>query len=167
MMSQSKQPEARLFFVDTNFQKMARRPGGVPRDQAIENAQSYLVEETKISFDDWLDQRLQDLKSALSEVEQGSAKTDSLDRASFHCRQLRDAGTTCGFELLTFIADSLCIVLDAIKDGAPFEPESVACHVDALTLIKQNSYRRLKPDQLPELTSGLRRVVDRLNAAAN
>ena len=167
MMSQTKQPEARLFFVDTNFQKMARRPGGVSRDQAIENAQSYLVEETKVSFDDWLDQQLQDLRSAIDEVEDNSPKTDSIDRASFHCRQLRDAGTTCGFELLTFIADSLCVVLDAIKDGAAFEPESVACHIDALTLIKQKSYRRIKPDQLPELTGGLRRVVERLNAAAN
>jgi len=35
-------PEARLFFVDTRFQKMARRPGGVPRDRAIEQAQKYI-----------------------------------------------------------------------------------------------------------------------------
>ena len=32
--------EAREFHVETKFQQFAKRPGGVPRDQAIINAQS-------------------------------------------------------------------------------------------------------------------------------
>jgi len=65
--------------------------------------------------------------------------------------------------LLTFIADSLCEILDATKGGASFDLESVACHVDALMVVKKKSYRGLKPEQLPELTDGLRKVVQRLN----
>ena len=156
-------PEARLFFVDTRFQKMARRPGGVPRDRAIEQAQKYIDKETKETFDEWLERELEALKGAISELQSGSADPDKLDEACSHCRQLRDVGTTCHFELLTFIADSLCEVLDATKAGAPFDADSVACHVDALMVVKKKSYRGLKPEQLPELTDGLRKVVQRLN----
>lgn len=156
-------PEARLFFVDTRFQKMARRPGGVPRDRAIEQAQKYIDKETKETFDEWLERELEALKAAIGELQSDSADPDKLDEACLHCRQLRDVGTTCHFELLTFIADSLCEVLDATKAGASFDADSVACHVDALMVVKKKSYRGLKPEQLPELTDGLRKVVQRLN----
>jgi len=142
---------------------LARRPGGVPRDRAIEQAQKYIDKETKETFDEWLERELEALKGAISELQSGSADPGKLDEACSHCRQLRDVGTTCHFELLTFIADSLCDVLDATKAGAPFNADSVACHVDALMVVKKKAYRGLKPEQLPELTDGLRKVVERLN----
>jgi len=37
--------------------------------------------------------------------------------------------------------------------------ESILCHVDALILARQPYYRALQPEQVPELTKGLRRVV--------
>lgn len=37
-MSDNKSAYARVFPVVTNFQKMARRPGGMPREQALRNA---------------------------------------------------------------------------------------------------------------------------------
>jgi hypothetical protein len=162
-MAKEHVPEARLFFVDTRFQKMARRPGGVSRESAIEQAQQYIDNETKETFDEWLEQELEALKGAIGELQSGPATPDKLDEACLHCRQLRDVGTTCHFELLTFIADSLCEILDATKAGAPFDADSVACHVDALMVVKKKSYRGLKPEQLPELTNGLRKVVQRLN----
>jgi hypothetical protein len=161
-MAEAKAPEAKLFFVDTHFQKMARRPGGVPRDQAIEQAQNYIDKETRETFDDWLEQELAALKTAIDELQERSTDPDLIDQACIHSRQLRDVGTTCHFELLTFIADSLCDVLDATKAGSPYDADSVACHVDALMVVKKKSYRRLKPEQLPELTNGLRQVVKRL-----
>ena len=33
------------------------------------------------------------------------------------------------------------------------------CHIDALMLARQKSYRRMRPEQVPELTKGLQRVV--------
>jgi hypothetical protein len=34
--------DARIFSVETNFQKMARRPGGIQREQALMNAETEL-----------------------------------------------------------------------------------------------------------------------------
>ena len=63
-MSKEPNREAQTFFVDTRFQQMARRPGGVPREQALENAQSN-IEERKPEFEAWLDAELQNLAEAV------------------------------------------------------------------------------------------------------
>ena len=38
-MADKRTDDANSFLVDTHFQKMARRSGGIPREQALENAQ--------------------------------------------------------------------------------------------------------------------------------
>ena len=71
-----------------------------------------------------------------------------------------DSAGTLQFELLSFIANSLCDVLDVIQRDNRDNMESITCHMDALMLARQKSYRRLRPEQVPELTKGLRRVVE-------
>ena len=80
---------------------------------------------------------------------------------------MRDVGTTMGFEMLTYIANSLCEVFDAVADGAELKMDSVTCHIDALQLSRQQPYRNMRPEQVPELTSGLKRVVDFVSTSPN
>jgi len=163
-MSDSGDRDARIFPVETRFQRMARRPGGIPRDRAIENAWTQ-VEEIKPSFDGWVETELQGLSDVVSKGQPGTAK-EWAAAANSHSRRLRDVGTTMGFELLTFVADSLCEVLDAIEAGAECNMETITCHVDALFLARQQAYRGVKPDQVPELTRGLRRIVGQVNSSS-
>ncbi len=151
--------KARVFTVETRFQKMARRPGGIPREQALEEAAAK-IEEIKPGFDDWLNEELQALADVINNAKAGTPAPDWIELANTHCYQVRDAGTTMHSELLTFIAGSLCEVLDAITAGAECNMESIICHLDALFLARQQRYRDMKPDQVPELISGLRRVVE-------
>jgi hypothetical protein len=145
--------DAREFFVDSNFQKMARRPGGPPREQAIERAQAQ-IDDMKPAFANWLDQELQELDAAVQQLDL------SLDTADQSARQLRDVGATMGYELLTFIANNLCEVLSAIKAGADYDQEMIDCHLNALHLSRQEPYRGMRPEQVPELTRGLRRTAE-------
>ncbi len=46
-----------------------------------------------------------------------------------------------------------------------YDKDAVDCHVDALSLAVQLPYRKLKPDQLPELSSGLQRIFEKLQNA--
>jgi len=46
--------EAKVFPVDTRFQQMARRPGGISREKALTNATSEL-ENARPEVEDWLD----------------------------------------------------------------------------------------------------------------
>jgi hypothetical protein len=155
--------DARVFTVETRFQKMAKREGGVPRDSAIEQAQTH-IEQAKIQFDDWLKIELKEFKSLMKKAGGAKAGPDWIRAASFHSRQLRDSAATLGFELIAFIAGSLCEILDSIEAGGECNMESIGCHVESLLLAGQASYRNLKPAQVPDLTDGLHRVVKRVTA---
>lgn len=152
----------RIFPVETQFQKMARREGGIPREKAIEEANAE-VEEIKPGFEDWLAKELEILDGIVRTAKAGGAGPDWAEQANHHSRQLRDVGTTMGFVLLTFIAGLLCEILDEITAGAECNMDSVTCHVDSLFLARQEPYRNMRPEQVPELTKGLRRIADKIS----
>lgn len=158
-------PDPRLFAVDTRFHRMALRAGGVTRSKAIERAAAE-IEEAKAGFDAWLDRELEEFANLIKALQAGTAAPDWAGDANFRSRELRDTSMMLGFELLAFVANSLCALLDSIAAGNPWNTDAIGCHVDALGLAKQKSYRRLKPDQVPELTEGLRLVVGRSKAKA-
>lgn len=157
-MAKPTDPEARIFPVETRFQRLAKRAGGIPRDQAIEQATAE-IEEIKPAFDDWADRQLRELIDLIKIVDASGGKPDSVENANRRCRELSDVATTMGSELVSFIADSLCVVLDSVAAGGEYNSESIACHIDALNLARRRGYRHLKPEQLPELTKGLHRVA--------
>jgi hypothetical protein len=43
-MTKKTEADARMFFVDTRFQRLARRSGGISREQAISQAQAGIEE---------------------------------------------------------------------------------------------------------------------------
>jgi len=161
----AKQPDndPNIFTVDTRFQQLARRPGGVTRERAIEIAQRH-IEELKTDFGDWLDRELQDLSASIRQLSANPGNAASLDRAQQACSQLRDVGATMGYELVTFVANNFCHVLDAVMAGAAYDKDVIDCHMDALLLARTDQYRQLTPDHVPEMASGLRRVVELANA---
>lgn len=158
-MADDQNSDARFFLPKTRFQTLARRPGGVPRGRAIENALNN-VDETKVDFEEWLEHQLEGLIEVTERAKAGAHVDEWIDVALFHAHSLRDVGTTVGFELLTFIAGTFCTILEGIKSGAECNLESLTCHVDALLLIRKKRYRNLRPDQLPELSEGLHRVAE-------
>jgi hypothetical protein len=151
-------PAARIFPVDTRFQQLARRTGGVSRNQAIERAEAAL-DNIKPAFEDFLEREVAGVANMVKDVQAGHEEPGWIETTSFRTRQLRDSAGSLGYELIAFIAGSFCELLDSIEAGSECNMESIVCHVDALMLARQKSYRRMKPDQVPELTRGLQRVV--------
>ena len=158
-MAKNTKHEAHTFFADTRFERMSRRQGGVARKVALERAQVEIDEITP-DFTIWLERELQELYAALLKVGKNSRDTLSLECAYRSCSQLRDVGTTMSYELITFIAGNLCEILDAIKAGATYDKDVIDCHMDAFFLARTETYRHLRPEQVPEMTIGLRRVVE-------
>jgi hypothetical protein len=150
---------ARTFHVQTRFQEMARRPGGISRARALENAQTEIKQSTP-RFDLWLDQELDALTELVRKAEAGPLDPQWTEKMSHHSRQLRDVGTTLGFPLLTFIAGNLCDLLETMQPDAGSNLETIVCHVDSLLLSRRREYRELRPEQVPELSKGLRLVAD-------
>jgi hypothetical protein len=106
---------------------------------------------------------LQELAQTFRGIKGGQPDKAQLEEIDRRCRQLRDTGTTMGLALITFIADNLCKVLDAVRNGAPCDAEVIDCHLDALFLASHDAYRNIQPDQVPEMTSGLYRMLERAN----
>lgn len=165
-MAESDDKNARVFSVETRFQKLARRPGGIPREQALENA-AQKIDAIKPSFDEWLESELVPLAAAVNSAKAGNPDPDWIATANLHSAQIRDAGTTMGSELITFIAGSFCEVLDAVAAGVECNMDSITCHLDALFLARQRRFRGMKPSEVPELTKGLRRVVEVVSTSPN
>ena len=158
--------DARIFSVDNRFNKLARCPGGVSRDEALDRAQT-TIDENKLGFDDWLDQELQQLNDAIERCALPDTRdSDAIEAVYLHCRYIRDIGTTMGYELASFVANNLCEIFASIKAGAEYRGDLVDCHLQALLLAKQEQYRNLRPEQLPELSSGLRRVAEYMPVAS-
>ncbi len=161
----SEADDARIFSVDNRFNKLARRPGGVSRDQALERGQT-TIDENKVGFGDWLDQELRQLNDAVERCASPDTRdSEATDVAYLHCRRIRDVGTTMGYELASFVANNLCEIFASIKAGAEYRGDLVDCHFQALLLAKQEQYHNLRPEQLPELSSGLRRVAEYMPVA--
>jgi len=150
---------AREFPVETDFQKKARRPGGVTRNQAVGDAQAQ-IETLKEDFNDWLKDGLDRLQSAIQLAETYPDNAMLVEDAFRSSCELRDIGTTMGYELVTFVANRLCEVLNAIRNGADYDKVLIRCHLDALQLARQDSYRNVSPDQVPDLCDGLRRAAE-------
>jgi chemotaxis protein histidine kinase CheA len=161
-MTDDAKQEARIFPVDNRFHRMAQRPGGVPREQAVAAAQAQ-VDVLKPTFTVWLDQGLQELGAALTRLEENPADQALLALARRNCSQLRDVGTTFGYELVTFIAENLGEILDALKAGANYDKQVIDCHVDAFLLAKSDEYRHRRLEQVTEMANGLRRIVERVS----
>jgi hypothetical protein len=164
-MSDASQGDARVFDVETRYQQMAKRPGGVPREKAIQEAISS-IESKKSTFDDFVHKEMQGLASAIDTARSGTPAAKWAGKANLHSSAMRDVGTTMGAELLTCVADSFCEVLDAIEDGAAYDLDTLACHFDSMMLVRQPEYRGVRPDQVPELIRGLRRLAERISAHA-
>lgn len=158
-MARSTKRDARIFAVESRFQKMAGRPGGVSREMAIARAER-VIDQLKPEFVNWLDRKLQELNAAIEQAEGNSYDVSWHERAYRVSCEIQDVGTTMGFELVTFIANNLCKVLEVIKTGTAYDRDMIKCHIDALFLARTEPYRNLGPEQLPEMTGGLRRVVE-------
>jgi len=155
--------DAVVFSVTTRFETLARRPGGLRREEALERAQSS-VEEAAPDFQAWVERELQALMTA-AELCDPQAK-DIKERAesvALYARRVRDVGTTMGYELLTFVADRLCEMLEAVEAGAEYRRDLVDLHIEALLLSRQERYRHMRPDEVPELSSGLTRMANVLS----
>jgi hypothetical protein len=158
-MRETSSSEVRIFFADTRFERMARRPGGVPREKALARAHK-MVDELKSDFGEWLDRELHELNAALSRAESDLSDNAALEDASRNCAQMQGVCAAMGYGLVAFVAENLRRIISAVMTGAAYDKEIVDCHTDAFLLAKSDHYRALRPDQVPEMASGLRRVVE-------
>ena len=95
---------------------MARRPGGISRDRAVERAEIEIAE-AKVEFDEWLSRELAELTTAFEAARDNQHDPERLAELASRGRQLRDVTATMSFELLSFVGASLCDLLEFGQRG--------------------------------------------------
>jgi hypothetical protein len=160
MMPEGKDRSARIFRVNSQFEQMARRPGGLAPAEAIARATKE-IESKRPEFDGWYEERLGKLQTIIASAERGQVDAGWEYGANRICRELRDLAVTMGFELLAVVADSLCLLFDTIGANGSKNADSIRCHMDALILASKSRHLPLNPDQVEELTTGLRQIAKR------
>jgi hypothetical protein len=132
-----------LIPVSTRFHSLARRPGGVSREQALKSAEAQ-IGIMRPQFADWLDRELEQLISAIPTGQEEAVSDDPwLDKAHVHCRAVRDVGATMGFELLTFAANNLCDIIEVVKAGVTCPFDAIESQIQALLLARKEVARAL------------------------
>jgi hypothetical protein len=136
-----------LIPVSTRFHSLARRPGGVSREQALKSAEAQ-IGIMRPQFADWLDRELEQLISAIPAGQDEATSEDPwLDVAYVHCRAVRDVGATMGFELLTFAANNLCDIIEVVKAGVTCPFDAIENQIQALVLARKEVARALQAGQ--------------------
>jgi len=158
-MSKLEEKEAREFHVETKFQQFAKRPGGIPREQAIVNAQT-TVAALKPNFETWVDDEMAKLMKTVPADGADAGDRAWMEAADLHCQRLADVSATMGYDFVSYVANNLCLMFEAIRRGADYRRDVMVCHLDALTLGRKDRFARMKPEDVPELTDGLRRVLE-------
>jgi hypothetical protein len=162
-MAKPSQSPAREFLVVTHFQKAARRPGGLSREEALQAAKAN-IDRIKPEFAAWLEAEINTIR-LLVKAERYDSAADSAFIESVRTRSthLAEVATTMGYPLVSFIATNLRSICDAVSDGAAYDRDVASCHVDALVLAKQQRYSRMQPEDLPALRGGLKRLIESKN----
>ena len=159
-MSKNNDKKVREFHVETTFQEMARRPGGLPRDQALKRAESN-IDAFKPTFAAWLNEQLDELLGAIPDNESAEfEQSEWIYTADKYSQYLADVAATMDYQFVSLVTNNLCMIFEVIKRGAERNGEIITCHIDALRLARRQDYRGLRPEDLPELSEGLRRVLD-------
>ena len=142
-MPSSTRSDDSIIFIATRFHSLARRPGGIPREEAIETAVAHLGE-MQPDFSKWLDEELTLLIQAIpADISEVSAGDPWLDAAYPHCRAVRDVGATMGFDLITFAANNLCEIIEVVRAGVECPIDAIESQVQALLLARREADRTL------------------------
>jgi len=157
-MTAADKPQPKIFLANTRFETMAKRPGGVPRNDAIKSASSN-IDKIKPEAIFWIRKGVVRLDRAIQDTWISADDAARFDAAIELSASLRDVGATIGFPLLSFICQNLCEILETQKSGVKFRKDILDVYRMALMLSAQDEHRDSSPDDLPIFKSGLEKVL--------
>ena len=147
--------------VESRLSKLALKPGGVSKADAIANA-STAIDGLRTDYPDWLEKDLASLQEAIAVAnENGGEDRAALDAIYRKAAQIRDLGTSFDFPLITAAADSLCELVYRLIENQAYDSRSIDCHVTALNYLKQPKSQTADDKQSMPLVRGLKALVER------
>ena len=127
------------------FKSWQERPGGIPRDTAIEQRARSGLKRPSATSTAGSTPSCRNLRALIKSAELGEADPAWIERANSHSRQLqRQSPPLCS--LSCYPSSPIRYAMSWMPFRRTITPiwKSITCHMDALMLARQKSYRRLK-----------------------
>ena len=149
------------------YHRLAKRTGGIPRDEAIQRANVF-IESVKSKYHEWVFDDILRLEEAVVALRgRSTPNPEDIENAYHRARVIRDLGTTMGYPLVTAVTDSLCELLHRFKNANVCDEVSVEAHFCALLLVISPGYAVGNRGGIEDLLFDLRRAVDRFPSTAD
>lgn len=98
------------------------------------------------------------IEQALKVIQTGDLSKPVLNKVYSACVELKSHGAMFKFPLVTMVADSLCVFLDAIKNVSMTIREVIALHLQTLKIAIAQGPRAITDKDKAELMSGLNKA---------
>lgn len=142
----------RLVAIETRFETLARRPGGVPRSSAIAAAESN-VATVATDCRRALAAKIENLEMSLND-DLPDAVITATEPLLGGLNELHDVGATVGFPSITLIAGELCKLFESA--GGRTRNAIVGCFVRSLALCLRQEYRHADRSEVRRLVANLK-----------
>ena len=137
------EPEVQ-FYPPSNKLKMKVKPlppGGGIDMSAIERAEQAL-DRLSSRFEGWITEEVDRLQLARDDVDKYGFRGDYAEELFRSAHDLKGQGMTLGYPLATYVAGSLCRLLEAVKESDFEAPiDLIDHHVDAVRAIVRDGIR--------------------------
>lgn len=154
MTAGRKSDDFRVVQVETSFERKTRQPGGLGRADAVAAAEKSILE-MRSSIEKTIDEKMAELETAFSNAGASGGSLDAQLRVMLELATvLRDLGGVVGFNLMTYVSESLCKFLYLFESRGGFEKAVVDCHLKAIRLVRNENFRMLQPADVPQLQAG-------------
>lgn len=147
--------------VVTRFSAMANRPGGMPRDDALSRAETFIAN-IEVRYPEWVKSDMTKLVAQVEQIHVDEAFTDETHEAIYRqAGRIRDLGGTFGYDLTTRVGDSLCELIHRLAEGDHYSREALDAHIEALKIVCTPDFKGVPVTGAKELTDSLEQLVNR------
>jgi hypothetical protein len=147
----------KTYFPKTRLSELVARPGGIPRDTAIEGAVAAIQELRGES-----DKMIMLLIGAIDDLVTGSKKgqmtEDDMIRVLKYADQIVTLSGTFGYQYLDVAVRSLCDVTDGLVRANLRDVAPIAVHVQSMRLLGPGT-NALTPDQAGKVLNELAKIL--------
>lgn len=147
----------KTFFPKTRLSELVARPGGIPRDLAVEGAMAAIQELRGES-----DKMIGLLIEAIEEIVYGSKgmqlSHEDMFRVLKHADQIVTLAGTFGYQFLDIAVRSLCDVTDGLIRSNMHDAAPIAVHIQSMRLLGPNT-NTLTPEQAGKVLGELAKIL--------
>lgn len=149
-------------FVETVFQRLARRGGGISREHAVERADQ-AVDGMREAYVEGLRADLARLDYVVELIAGAERPAPEDCREAYRlCGYIRDLGGTFGEDAVTAVADRCCEFLFRMGEANVDARAGLAAHIDALRLVCKAPAGVVNAPMVETLVADLTRLAERL-----